>query len=213
MKACESVKKDFQKELLNTAQLMTEEEIGSAVVRLMEYRVRNFQSDVRERHELAAYCEGCNEAFRAEVGFIGEGRNKQGSMILIGVSLLDETDYKALSEVTIIWDEWWLRDGSRAKGFGKVAAHDRNANGYLRPVIIIDTIKGNIKSGDHFYINYERFRLISDHLAIRSSVLEGIQCETPRNTKGWRYCIEGWYLMMIRENPKWCEINGLSCTA
>ena len=214
MKAGESMEKHFQKELLDNAQFMTEEEIGSAVERLIKYRAWNFHNNVRKKHELAVYCEGGNESFRAELGFIGEGKNKQGSMSILGVSLLKEADFHTNTKVTKISNRWWLQNGGCVitDGAGTVDIEHCLRPSELRPVIIIKNIKGDLEIGDYFYINSERFRLISEYLAIRTEVLKGIWSGNPKYGAGWRYCIEGWYLMMIRENPQWCEDNGISQT-
>lgn len=194
-------KDDFTKELKELMSSMSEEEIEKTISALSSCKSAVYRKNNQEKGEKARLLSTI-ERHEAELYYVGE-RIKEGTIRAVGASLLTSRDFDLLSnELPCTKDSWWLYDRYRVSNKHRSWSNDRTKGGKIRPVIVIDEIQGNLEQGEAFYINDERFKLLTPLLAIKTECLEDLCTYTAANYECSiaRFCVDGWYLRLVGDN-------------
>ena len=198
-------KTEFTNELKELMSTMSEEEIRKTINALNGCRSSVSRKQNRENSEKSRLFL-TSERREAELYYLGEGK-LEGVIVTVGASLLTSTDYTRLREELAGGDcfcggNWWLFDHYRITSGNICAPKDSTTTGKIRPVLLIERIGGNLKPGDCFHVNYDRFKLLTPSLAIRVDCLPDsctfLGDEYPLSLP--RFCVDGWYGKLIREN-------------
>ena len=196
-------KNDFESELKDLMSSMSEEEIKKTINALSACKSAVYRKNNQEKSEKARLF-STTERHEAELHYIRE-REKEGTLKAIGASLLTTHDYGLLSNKLPECNEsWWLRDKTLVSNNLRFGYYSNNTLGRIRPVLIIEEIDGDLKVGEAFYINDEKFKLVTSFIAIRISCLEDLCTFNVINYECsiLKYCVDGWYMKLIKENTK-----------
>ena len=113
--------------------------------------------------------------------FCFQRMQKSVSIRTLGVSLLLREDYlKYRDWLPPVERDWWLADRAlvRKDGSCRNDLWDAPLAG-IRPVLLIDSIQGDLRPGDLFTIEEDGFMLLDHRLAIRSELFPGLNCGYP----------------------------------
>ena len=196
-------KNEFTRELNELLSSMSEEEIERTLNALNGCKSAISKKVSREKGDKARLL-ATVEQNEAEFHYESRDGRSAGTIKLLGASLLTLQDYNLLKHrIPGTKDPWWLYDGCIIKN-EKVNYNFTGTVGKIRPVVLIEEINGDLKPGDIFFINDEKFLLISQCLAIKSICLEDFcthktyyyECSVIK------LCVDGWYMKLIRENKK-----------
>ena len=194
-------KNDFTNELKELMSSMSEEEIEKTINALSGCKSAVYKKNNQEKGEKARLL-STTERHEAELHYVGE-RKKEGTLKAVGASLLTSCDFDLLrSKLPSINDNWWLYDKYRVSNNNRNWSYDSATGGKIRPVIVIDDINGNLEPGEVFYINDEKFKLLTPSLAIKSACFEDLCTYSATNYECsiLRLCVDGWYMKLIKEN-------------
>lgn len=193
-------KNDFESELKDLMSSMSEEEIEKTINALSDCKSAVYKKNNQEKGEKARLL-STTEPHDAELHYIGEGE-KEGTIKAVGASLLTSCDFDLLcKKLPYTNDKWWLYDKYRVSSKGNFS-NCMEAGGKIRPVIVIDDIKGDLKPDEVFCINDEKFKLLTPSLAIKIVCFEDLCTYSATNYECsiLKLCVDGWYFKLIREN-------------
>ena len=194
-------KKEFTTELKDLLSSMSEEEIEKTLNALNGCKTAICKKNNQEKGEKARLL-STTDRNESELHFV-RGKNKEGTIKAIGASLLTAFDFEEAKKVLPrIVDNWWLYDKQRVSDNCSEWYYNENTGGKIRPVIIVDEIKGDLQPGEEFSINNESFRYISPSLIIRNNCLDDLCTYNALNYECsiLKLCVDGWYMKLIREN-------------
>ena len=201
-------KQEFTTELKDLLSSMTEEEIEKALNALNGCKTAICKKNNQEKGKKARLL-STTERNEAELHFVRE-KNKEGTIKATGASLLTAFDFAEARKILPgIVDNWWLYDKRSVSNNCIEWYYNKNTAGKIRPVIIVDEIKGDLQPGEVFSINDESFRYISPSLIIRDNCLDDLCTYNAINYKCsiLKMCVDGWYMKLVKENQ-----NALSST-
>lgn len=194
-------KKEFATELKDLLSSMSEEEIEKTLNALNGCKAAISKKNNLEKGEKARLL-STTERHKAELRFTGRG-GKEGTIKAIGASLLTRFDFgEARNILPGIKGDWWLYDKGRVSNNYTERCFDQKTVGKIRPVIIVDEIKGDLRQGEVFSINDETFRLLSPCLVIKNNCLDDLCTYNAANYECsvLKLCVDGWYMKLIKEN-------------
>lgn len=203
-------KYEFKSSLQELMGTMTEEEIEKAIDILNNNKAAVYMKENHNRGEEAKFLSTADR-IDSDLYYIIKRRDgtliKDGILKTLGASNLTKEDHYTFANwIPEIKRDWWLYDGYWISDNGQVFAagwHSETTH-WIRPILIIDEIIGNLHRGESFQINDESFVLISDRIAIRTMCLED-KCtflSGSYDTSVLKYCVNGWYFRLVHENEK-----------
>ncbi len=205
-------KKEFTNELRELSQCMTKEQIERAIMALNGCREKIFRKASQDKEDLSGLLVTIDRN-EAEFSFIMAGapvNTVPGKVKVLGASLLTSGDFELFGcNLPDTYYLWWLYDRKLVWG-KKPANQNDNQYAFIRPVLIIsDAGTSGLKAKDEFYINTEKFRMISDSIAIKTACLQDSCSFTAQNYESSmiKCCVEGWYVQLMRSNKLWEEEN------
>ena len=212
-------KNDFKSELKELMSSMSENEIEKAISALSRCKTRVYKKNNQKNGEKARLY-STTERHESELYYVGL-RRKEGTIKVIGASLLTVHDYDLLKDVLPANnDSWWLYDKSVYSDCDKFRVsirssgreisrlenneNDNKISGKIRPVLVIDKINGDLSAGDVFYINDEKFQLLTPSIAIKTACFKELCTYNAADYESsvLRYCVDGWYMKLIRDNEQ-----------
>ena len=207
-------KNDFEIELKELMTSMSEKEIEKTIMALSKCKSSVYKRNNREKAEKSRLFSTV-ERNESKLRYLGKEK-KEGYIKALGASVLSNKDFDKLKgKITHVNENWWLYDGYchcriRIKEKMKSLTFDRMALGSIRPIILIEEIKGDIQPGEEFYINDEVFHLLTPSIAIKSVCLDGLCTYSDEEYESsiLRFCVDGWYMKLVRDNAKNEEPSG-----
>ena len=191
-------KTDFTSELKELMATMSEEEIEKTIRALADCRDTVYRKSAREKSKKAELLLTLDR-HDSTLDYT-EKKGKGGKLFVRGASLLSLKDYRTLYEkLPKISGVFWLYDNHRAPDPSRP---DAKTSAGVRPVIVLDRIEGDLKPGALFYINEEKFKLLTPFLAIRVTSLRDT-CTFNADSYAFslvKFCVDGWYANLIRKN-------------
>ena len=93
-----------------------------------------------------------------------------GKISVLGASLITSRDYtRCRALIPALDGDWWTFNRTQILQAGRewpINSHIRK--GYVRPVLLVENRKeAELRIGDDFFIKGNKFRVISDYLAIK----------------------------------------------
>lgn len=129
--------------------------------------------------------------------------DEAGVIKAIGASVLTSDDFnKSKDIIPAVQGAWWLYEKPYCVSNNyKERSYSPNYAYKIRPVIIIDEIKGNPKRGETIYINDVSFTLLSPRLLIKNNCFEDRCTYTAANYESsvLKMCVDGWYMKLVKE--------------
>ncbi len=201
-------KNEFTNELKELSRNMTPEQIERAIAALSKSRNSIYLKENQNKAEISRLL-STTEWNETELSFFMENApesSELGTVKIIGASLLTREDYDKYKSNLPMGPayQWWLYDKTPVYG-STISSRSQYAYAYVRPVLILsDTDSSGLISGNSFYINTERFKMISNRLALKTTCLQDSCSFTSESYESSliRYCVEGWYARLVRLNRK-----------
>lgn len=166
-------KKNFNEIMKNALKNMSSKDIEKAVTALTELKAKAIVEKKEEDAGLAKLLKDIKPK-RKTITF-KKINGECGKIRVLGASLITSNDYAACRwQIPKVDEEWWTFNRTQIFQTGMeqyIYSHIRK--GYVRPVLLVENRKeAELRVGDDFFIKGNRFRVISDCLAIKTKPLE-----------------------------------------
>ena len=193
-------KYEFDEELKAVVGYMSEEEIGKAIDAIDKCKRAIFKEHSRMMSEISELLQNAeqNEAMLT----YSTRWSKTGKLKVLGASMLSTCDFnRYYHKIPAIGSEWWLNDKIVVVKSDIDWRYNKSV-AYVRPILIVsDPRSSGLYPGNVFYINEEKFKLLSNSIAIKTRCL-GDVCSFTEDYENSliKFCVDGWYARLVRVN-------------